>query len=95
MTQHNEQRILAQLDAFTFANNLRDRLVEFSLDRNFVREPRLTEICRSLWAGPPESGGLVSELRVEGAFPAATSTETLDSLTQQGLDLLRYSESMS
>ncbi|MGE0883059.1 MAG: DEAD/DEAH box helicase [Blastocatellales bacterium] len=85
MTQQNEQRNLAQLDAFSFANNLRDRLVEFSLDRNFVREPRLTEICRSLWAGPAESGGLVSELWVEGAFPAATSTETLDSLARQGL----------
>lgn len=85
MTQHNEQKSLAQLDAFSFANNLRNRLVEFSLDRNFVREPRLTEICRSLWAGPPEYGGLVSELWVEGAFPAAASTETLDSLAQQGL----------
>ncbi len=85
MTQHNEQRSLAQLDAFTFANNLRSRLVEFSLDRNFVREPKLTELCRRLWAGPAETGGLVSELWVEGAFPAEASTETLDSLVRQGL----------
>lgn len=85
MTQHNEQRSLAQLDAFTFADNLRRRLVEFSLDRNFVREPKLTELCRRLWAGPAETGGLVSELWVEGAFPAEASTETLDSLVRQGL----------
>src|SRR5215475_14056860 len=69
------EKTMAQLDAFTFANTIRDRLVDFSLDRNFVRLPELTEICRKLWAGRAEYGGLVSDLWVEGAFPAETSAE--------------------
>jgi hypothetical protein len=44
---------MAQLDAFSFANTIRQRLVEFSLDRNFVRLPELTEICRQLWQSSP------------------------------------------
>ncbi len=76
---------MAQLDAFSFANTIRNRLVEFSLDRNFVRNPALSEICRSLWAGTAEAGGLVSELWVEGAFPAESSGETIHSLVEQKL----------
>src|SRR5438046_2578509 len=75
---------MAQLDAFTFANTIRDRLVDFSLDRNFVRIPKLTEICRKLWSGLADTGGLVSDLWVEGAYPAESSEETLNSLAQRG-----------
>lgn len=74
---------MAQLDAFNFANAIRDRLVDFSLDRNFVRDSALTEICRRLWQGRAQDGGLVSELWVEGAFPAELSAESLDSLVKQ------------
>lgn len=75
---------MAQLDAFNFANAIRDRLVDFSLDRNFVRDSKLTEVCRRLWQGHSEDGGLVSELWIEGAFPAELSSESLDSLVAQG-----------
>lgn len=75
---------MAQLDAFNFANAIRDRLVDFSLDRNFVRDSALTGICRRLWQGRAQDGGLVSELWVEGAFPAELSEQSLDSLVKQG-----------
>lgn len=73
---------MSQLDAFTLTNKVRQRLVDFALNTNFTRDERLTEICRRLWAGPPETGGLVSDLWVEGAFPSETVTETLDTLTR-------------
>ncbi len=75
---------MSQLDAFTLTNKVRQRLVDFALNTNFARGERLNEICRRLWAGSPETGGLVSDLWVEGAFPSETAAETLDSLTRQG-----------
>ena len=75
---------MTQLDAFVLSQNLRQRLVEFSLDRNFVRNPKLTEICRLLWSGAAEGGGLVSDLWVEGAFPSKAADETLADLAAQG-----------
>jgi Lhr-like helicase len=71
---------MTQLDAFVLSQNLRQRLVEFSLDRNFVRNPKLTEICRLLWSGAAVGGGLISDLWVEGAFPSKTADETLADL---------------
>ena len=76
---------MAQLDAFAFTKAIRKRLVDFTLDQNFVRDPHLARICERLWAGPAEGGGLVSELWVEGAFPSESSNDSLDSLTGQGL----------
>lgn len=75
---------MSQLDAFVLSQNVRHRLVEFSLDRNFVRHPQLTQICRRLWSGEAESGGLVSDLWVEGAFPSKTVDETLADLAARG-----------
>src|SRR5262245_53673696 len=75
---------MTQLDAFVLSRNLRQRLVELSLDLNFVRRPELTEICRCLWSGAAEGGGLVSDLWVEGAFPSRTVDETLEDLAAQG-----------
>ncbi|MBI5016777.1 MAG: DEAD/DEAH box helicase [Deltaproteobacteria bacterium] len=75
---------MAQLDALALADAVRKRLVDFALDDNFVRDPRLGEICRRLWSGPAGSGGMVGDLWVEGAFPAETSSETLATLTAKG-----------
>src|SRR5262249_788361 len=75
---------LAQLDALRLADALRNRLVNFSLDNHFTRDSRLTEACRALWSGSPDCGGLVSELWVEGAFPAELATATLDTLVEAG-----------
>ena len=71
---------MAQLDAVDLSNSLRQRLVDFAADDNFVREPKLGEIAREIWSGPPERGGLISDLWVEGAFPSKASTMSLDDL---------------
>jgi DEAD/DEAH box helicase domain-containing protein len=75
---------MSQLDAFALSQALRKRLVEFSLERNFVRDRQLTQICQQLWEGTAERGGLVGDLWVEGAFPAETAAETLADLAESG-----------
>jgi Lhr-like helicase len=75
---------VAQLDALRLAEALRRRLVDFTADDHFARNARLTEICRRLWEGKPETGGLLSELWVEGAFPAELCSSTLDGLAGEG-----------
>jgi DEAD/DEAH box helicase domain-containing protein len=74
---------MAQLDALRLADSLRQRLVDFVVDDGFVRDTRLSEICRRLWSGPPEKGGLISDLWIEGAFPAAVAEWSLDDLVQR------------
>lgn len=75
---------MSQLDAIALSEAVRQRLTDFAADNNFVPDPRLTDICRQLWGGPPERGGMVSDLWVEGAFPAEQAPETLDALVQAG-----------
>lgn len=71
---------MSQLDALRATQSVHDRLVDFSVDDCFARDSRLTRIARRIWAGNPQEGGLVSDLWVEGAFPARTSGITLDDL---------------
>ena len=75
---------MPQLDAIRLADNLRDRMVEFALDDNFVRDGELARVCRRLWNGAPADGGLVSDLWVEGAFPSKPSECTLGGLANAG-----------
>ena len=75
---------MGQLEALTLVGQLRQRLVDFGLDSNFVRDPSLAQVLRQIWEGTPDQGGLVSELWVQAAFPSRPSTVTLDSLTQDG-----------
>ncbi|BAP56346.1 DEAD/DEAH box helicase [Thioploca ingrica] len=73
-----------QLDALELSDAVRQRLVDFSLDACFVNDAKLTEICKTIWSGRPENGGLVSDLWVEGAFPAKSAEESLEKLVKQG-----------
>ena len=75
---------MSQLDAIALSKSVKQRLVDFALDAHFVRDPQLTEACRTLWEGLAESGGLVSDLWVEGAFPAEASHDSLATLVAQG-----------
>ena len=75
---------MAQLDALRLAENVRSRMADFALDDNFVRDERLSEICRSIWGGAPSAGGLISDLWVEGAFPSKASAYSLDDLAREG-----------
>ncbi len=76
---------VTQLDALRLTNAVRQRLVDFAADDNFTRDERLAAICRRLWEGPPQLGGLLSDLWVEGAFPTTVSDQSLHSLVQQGV----------
>ncbi len=73
-----------QLDAIALSQAVKQRLVDFALDDHFVRDSQLTEICRELWSGNPENGGLLSDLWVEGAFPAKAANESVEDLVKQG-----------
>jgi DEAD/DEAH box helicase domain-containing protein len=75
---------MGQLEALTLVGQLRQRLVDFGLDSNFVRDPTLTQVLRQIWEGAPDQGGLVSELWVQAAFPSRPSPATLDALTREG-----------
>ena len=75
---------MSQLDALRLSENLRQRMVDFAMDDNFVRDSELSEICRSIWSGPPGEGALISDLWVEGAFPSKSSPHSLDSLVGEG-----------
>lgn len=76
---------MTQLNALSLADSLRKRMVDFALDDNFVMDSQLTEICRSIWGGAPNEGGLVSDMWVEGAFPSKTSLCSLDDLVVNGM----------
>jgi DEAD/DEAH box helicase domain-containing protein len=75
---------MSQLNALHLTEALRQRLVDFAVDDSFLRDPNLARICRALWAGEAERGGLLSELWVEGNFPANESDWTLDRLVAEG-----------
>ena len=74
---------MSQLDAIALSQAVKQRLVDFALDDHFVRDTQLTEICRKLWSGAPEKGGLLSDLWIEGAFPAKVAPESLEDLAKQ------------
>lgn len=76
---------MTQLNALSLADSLRKRMVDFALDDNFVNDPELTDICRVIWGGAPNEGGLVSDMWVEGAFPSKTSAHSLDDLVAEGM----------
>ncbi len=59
-------------------------MVDFALDDNYARDKGLSEICRAIWSGEPDGGGLISDLWVEGAFPSEASERSLDSLVAAG-----------
>ncbi len=80
---------MSQLDAIALSAKIRTRLVDFSLGDHFVKEKRLQDICKSLWDGPPEAGGLVGDLWVETAPPATASSQTLESLGSSFNSVLR------
>ncbi len=76
--------MIAQIDSLQLSSSVKRRLVDFALDDNYTSDPALTEICRRIWSGPSEHGGLLSQLWVEGVFPALGSDATTASLAAAG-----------
>ncbi len=76
---------MSQLDAIALSAAVQRRLVDFAGEAHYTRNTHLAAICRRLWSGAPAEGGLVSDLWVEGAFPAQSGDETLQTLAARGL----------
>ncbi len=75
---------MAQLDALQLSENIRKRLTDFCVDDSFVNDPKLADICHKLWSSTPQNGGLLSDLWIEGNFPAEQSDWTLAKLVDAG-----------
>lgn len=76
---------MSQLNTISLRDALIDRVTEFALDDHFVRDEQLSNALRQIWSGRPESGGLGSDLWVEGAFPSMPANETMQDLIDRGL----------
>ena len=72
------------LNALQAVKNVKERLVDYCLEEHFVKDPDLGRACRSIWEGPPEDGGLVGDLWVEGTFPNLTCGQSLAQRVAQG-----------
>jgi hypothetical protein len=75
---------LSNVDALEIAKKLRHKVTVTALRELHSHDPALRKVCRQLWAGAPEAGGLVSAPWVEAAFPAKHSSETFDDLISSG-----------
>ena len=73
------------LDALQLAHDVRDRMVNFFADDHYVRDAKLSKMCRDFWSGSQENGVLFGDLWVEGVFPAEVSQDSLESLAGQSL----------
>lgn len=74
----------SHLDALELENALRRRMVDFSSENLFARDPNLSTIAQRIWSGPGATGGLIGEPWVEAAFPSLSSDHTLKSLAAAG-----------
>lgn len=71
---------MSQLNTIALRDALIDRVTDFALDDHFVRDAELAGALRKLWSGRPETGGLGSDLWVEGAFPSTSAPGAMDDL---------------
>lgn len=76
---------MSQLNTLALRDALIKRVTDFALDDHFVRDTNITEALQRLWAGRPETGGLGSDLWVEGAFPSTPAAETMGDLVDRKL----------
>ena len=76
---------MSQLNTIVLRDTLIKRVTDFALDDHFVRDPKLTRALDTLWSGRPETGGLGSDLWVEGAFPSTPAGETMQALVDRQL----------
>src|SRR5215510_9966603 len=61
---------MGQVDVLRLVEEVRRRMVELAVSDNYIRDDGVAAICRRAWEGSDTDGGLVSEIWVEGAFPA-------------------------
>jgi len=71
-----------QLDALAAKQRIERRLVDLTSAYSFLRDPALAAACEQLWRKPD---GLVSEIWIEPVFAPQPSTDTLETLYDQGV----------
>ncbi len=76
---------MSQLNTHDLRDRLISRVSAFALDDHFVSDSALRSVLETIWSGPPERGGLGSELWVEGAFPSQQAEETLEQVAARGV----------
>lgn len=76
---------MSQLNTLDLRDRLISRISAFALDDHFVSDQALRGVLETIWSGPPERGGLGSELWVEGAFPSEQAEETLEQVAIRGV----------
>lgn len=76
---------MSQLNTLVLRDALIERITDFALDDHFVRDENLSATLRNIWSGPPETGGLGSDLWVEGAFPSTPAPGTMQDLVNCGM----------
>ena len=76
---------MSHLNTIALRDALINRVTDFALDDHFVNDQVLSDALRRIWSGRPETGGLGSDLWVEGAFPSAAADETMGDLQGRGL----------
>lgn len=73
-----------QLDALRTEQALRRRLGEFAQSVAYLRDHRISDVCRRLWESDEAGGGLVGQLWVEGIFPSRSSGTSARDLEADG-----------
>lgn len=84
---------MGQVDAPKMVEQVRIRLVDLAVSENYIRDSSFSAAARHVWKGSGATGGLVSDLWVEGAFPSEHSRDSLKSLSSEKLfpeDLCRH-----
>jgi hypothetical protein len=74
-----------QMDALSTEQALRRRLAEFAQSVAYLRDSRVSEVCRRLWESDEATGGLVGQLWVEGIFPSGSSGTSARDLARDGV----------
>ena len=76
---------MGQIDALRMVEHVRERLVDLAVAENHIRNRNISDVCRRVWSEGGSDHGLVSELRVEGAFPGEQTQDSLGSLAAEGI----------
>ena len=72
------------LDSLKLAASVRQRLVDYASDQNYVSSKLLAEKLRQLWLGDHSAGRLVSDIWVEGTFPSEQVKVSLIQAAEDG-----------
>ena len=75
---------MGRLNAIRLTEAIKERLIDFSLSHNYLKDPELQNLCRRFWESSPEQGGLASRIWVEGSIPHLSSNLSLADLVESG-----------